>query len=629
MSPSSPRWPDGRAILYVAAICLAVLGLEFWREWTAREAAFEASGREAQNLAFSLRQQADDTFELARSTVSSIVGQIEAAGGSAAEMAGLQVVMDRRLGTDSPLQGLYVIDGNGRWVKTTAQNLPPGGFAELPEVFAAHARSDSKTLQFGAPVGIWSTDRLVITVSQRFNDDDGNFGGVVLATITADHFSRFYSGFDVGDHGAILLATTDGLVLSRAPYHADMIGRRISAGALSERLHSGTSGISHYISPLDGVPRIGGVHVSARFPVATVVALSEDEAVAGWAQAAVQRLPVLLILLFGIALLGVRLVDQVGRRLHSERNLRRRDAEFRLLAESASDLVELYGPTGRIYSSPALARITGYTSEELAGRSPESFIEKPDREAVLEAGRRLMSGQSEQETVAFRIRHKRGHQLWLESSLRVTPADDSGACGVVAVTRDVTERKQLEIRLSSMASADGLTGIANRRALDAALAREVAAASRDGTPISVLMVDADRFKRFNDDYGHLEGDSCLKAIAGIVAAAARRPRDLAARFGGEEMVLVLPGTTADDARALGVAICQDVQALDIPHARNQPWNTVTVSIGVGTLGAADAAEAFVPATLLQRADRCLYDAKAQGRNQCVAPPPVEAARLVS
>ncbi len=627
MASDLDRGLDVRAVLYVAAICVAVLGLEFWREWVARDVAMLAAGREAQNLAFSLRLNAEDTFAEAESVLGSVVSQIEANGGRAESMPGLQVILDRRLGMRSLLDGIHVIEHDGSVVRTTAQNRPPGG-PEVDDLLAEHATLAPTDTAFSFLTASSLGEAPLVGISRSYRTPQGERAGLVLATISTTHFSNFFTGVDVGAHGAILLVTNAGEVISRTPFDPTMIGRSIAASDLSAQLRAAGSGIVHYTSPLDGVQRIGGYYVSPQHPFAIVVALSEQEAVLGWAAAALQRLPVLLILLLGLGLLGMRLIDQVGKRLKSESALRLKNAEFRLLAESASDLIELYGPEGRIYSSPALERITGYTKEEIADEAPDFLVLEEDRLHLAEAGQRLVQGLSEQEHVEYRLTHKRGHVLWLETSMRVTPDDDSGARRVVAVTRDITERKQLEIRLSSMASVDSLTGLANRRALDAALAREIAAARRDASPLSVLMVDADRFKRFNDDYGHLEGDAALRAIAGILLSKARRPRDLAARYGGEEMLLLLPNTTVEQAQALGMQICQEVAALGIVHARNQPWNTVTVSIGVGSLDALDRSEQSDPLPLLQRADRCLYDAKAQGRNVCVAPLPKEAGRRV-
>ena len=143
------------------------------------------------------------------------------------------------------------------------------------------------------------------------------------------------------------------------------------------------------------------------------------------------------------------------------------------------------------------------------------------------------------------------------------------------------------------------------------------------------MIDADRFKRFNDDHGHLAGDTCLKSIASVVAMSARRPTDLAARYGGEEMALLLPDTDVEAARGIATELCRQVQALAIPHARNLPWRVTTISIGVAAIDPRDEDAVHDGSWLISTADLALYDAKGQGRNQSVvAPVNIRSPRLV-
>ncbi|MEE1924742.1 diguanylate cyclase [Pseudomonas sp. 148P] len=165
-------------------------------------------------------------------------------------------------------------------------------------------------------------------------------------------------------------------------------------------------------------------------------------------------------------------------------------------------------------------------------------------------------------------------------------------------------------QLEHLARHDALTGLANRRCFDQALAQESARARRSGAPLALLMIDIDHFKRFNDTYGHPAGDACLQHVARLFSACVRRPSDLLARYGGEELVAILPETDAAGATAIARAMIERLAQEPVAH-QGSPLARVTVSIGIAcaTDSAAEDGE-----TLLERADQALYVAKEAGRN---------------
>ena len=171
---------------------------------------------------------------------------------------------------------------------------------------------------------------------------------------------------------------------------------------------------------------------------------------------------------------------------------------------------------------------------------------------------------------------------------------------------------QANKELSSIAMKDALTQLANRRAFDAALTRELARARREGTSISLLMLDVDHFKKFNDNYGHPAGDVCLHRIASAIGTQVTRPTDLSARYGGEEFVVLLPGTSALGVAAVAERIRHAVASLEIAHAHSSE-GIVSVSIGGATI---DAGFVTAQATdLITAADTAMYEAKRAGRNR--------------
>lgn len=176
--------------------------------------------------------------------------------------------------------------------------------------------------------------------------------------------------------------------------------------------------------------------------------------------------------------------------------------------------------------------------------------------------------------------------------------------------KQLMEMNEVLRRLSDV---DGLTGLNNRRYLDAYLESEWRRAVREQTEFSLLMIDIDDFKLYNDNYGHLAGDEVLKSVAGIIQQSAQRPADVAARYGGEEFALVLPVTPPEGARRVAEQICTNVRQLAIPR-RGTKAVCVTVSIGGATL-TPSRGDSFGP--LLEVADEALYEAKRAGKNRAV------------
>jgi len=169
--------------------------------------------------------------------------------------------------------------------------------------------------------------------------------------------------------------------------------------------------------------------------------------------------------------------------------------------------------------------------------------------------------------------------------------------------------------LQRLTESDGLTGLANRRSFDAFMAREWAASSTHATTLSLLMIDVDYFKSYNDRLGHLAGDDALKSVAEAIRGCHGDPACLAARYGGEEFAVVLPGTSADEAMAVADRLVARVEAAALPHA-TPIGRSVTVSIGVASMRALPGS---TPDRLIAAADERLYQAKVQGRNRVVGP----------
>jgi diguanylate cyclase (GGDEF)-like protein len=183
----------------------------------------------------------------------------------------------------------------------------------------------------------------------------------------------------------------------------------------------------------------------------------------------------------------------------------------------------------------------------------------------------------------------------------------------IEVSKRTAALEQANQELHRLAMLDGLTRVANRRHFDEYLQQQWTLMTRLQQPLSLILVDVDEFKRYNDHYGHLAGDDCLKQMAQTISDAIMRPTDLVARYGGEEFAIVLPFTMLDGAKQVAKAIQVAISNLDLPHANSSVSDRLTISLGISCM--TPQTEFFLN-TLISTADKALYRAKKQGRN-CV------------
>ena len=300
-------------------------------------------------------------------------------------------------------------------------------------------------------------------------------------------------------------------------------------------------------------------------------------------------------------------------------NLKSSETLFRLLAEASNDVIVLTDLSGeRRYVSPAVIAILGWEPQELVGQTHLQIVH-PDDVDALEALMKTCREGEHADTLIYRCARKDGSYVWMEASMRLYHDETSWEpIGFVNVVRDVTARKTAEEELNrafrlveNLAMQDGLTGIANRRRFEEKMDEEWRRAMRDRSLLSVLMIDVDHFKLYNDLYGHVVGDSCLRQIAMATQRVIHRSSDLFARYGGEEFVVVLPNTDSNGALLVAEQIRRAVESLGLPHSGN-PNGLVTVSIGCATQ---TLAHDSVPTAPVDAADQALYQAKSAGRNR--------------
>jgi diguanylate cyclase (GGDEF)-like protein/PAS domain S-box-containing protein len=307
--------------------------------------------------------------------------------------------------------------------------------------------------------------------------------------------------------------------------------------------------------------------------------------------------------------------DQALREIEERK---RAEGQLRLAASvfaSTSEGIFVTDANGTILSvNPAFERITGYSAAEAVGNTPRMLKSgRHDQNFYAHIWSRILS----EGTWKGEVWDKRKNgEIYPQDMTVGAIRDENGFIRqFAAIISDITERKEMEEKLRFLSMRDGLTGLYNRRTLDEELANEWRRAVRAPAPFSMILLDIDYFKLFNDTYGHIEGDACLKGVAKTVGCSVRRTGDVTTRYGGEEFAVLLPMTPAVDAARIAETIRASVERQAIRHETSKVSSVVTVSIGVGTITPNHEISAD---TIVKLADTALYTAKAGGRNRVVS-----------
>jgi len=277
-----------------------------------------------------------------------------------------------------------------------------------------------------------------------------------------------------------------------------------------------------------------------------------------------------------------------------------------------------------IFVNPAFERLTGYTSEEIINRNCR-FLQNDDRDqpelqAVQQAIRK-----GEYCLATLRNYRKDGSMFWNELSISPIYDTEGSVTHFIGIQKDVTAQKLIQEQLQNrnqsleemkshferLALTDSLTGVYNRRFFDSQLEVQSRISRRNGQALTLMMVDVDHFKSFNDIYGHPAGDVALRRIAASLDQAFLRASDFVARYGGEEFVLLSTGMTQEQGAYWADMLCERVASLQIPHAASTTgYLTISIGFSVQLITADEGAGALVSA-----ADQALYIAKENGRNR--------------
>ena len=326
----------------------------------------------------------------------------------------------------------------------------------------------------------------------------------------------------------------------------------------------------------------------------------------------------------------VSVIHDITERKQSEEALMESEEKYRSILNASPDDITITDLEGRIIMvSPAAKKMFGYelNYDEFTSMRLVDFIVPEDVERAQSNILRMYQGGDPRPNEYRGVRKDRSiFDIEVNSGFILN--SNGQPTKMVFIVRDITERKlaeqqiqelfqQLEIEKNTAhfnSITDSLTRLANRRYFDEALKTEFYRLKRTGSTLSLIMLDVDHFKKFNDTYGHLAGDDCLRQIGTTLKRIVGRVPDIVARYGGEEFVVILPETENVGAETLAERIRNAVEALAIAHSASDISNYVTVSLGVVT---ADTSRLASPERIVALADEALYSAKKSGRNQLV------------
>jgi diguanylate cyclase (GGDEF)-like protein/PAS domain S-box-containing protein len=645
---------QGRLALIVTFAIFALLGADALSLAGSREQTLRDAEQETANLSRSLADQAHRIFQLMDSDLLGVRAAIEAAPfphPTAQTEAWIQRIMAARAAARPATYALMVLDASGHVLVGSRGDQVRGLDFSTSGLFAHHRDDPSRAAFIGRPLRDPLDGSWVLTVSRRINAADGGFAGVAVEEVPADFFRKLYASFDTGQDGVILLARSDAVLLARWPGRATDIGADLSASPLFKTyVGPGDRQNFEFMSLLDGTDRLASYTWVDDTPVLVMVGRAKQAVLENWRLTLWGHVLGLAVVLGMLLLLARQLAQKIAEEAAAQEQLITTNVQLARSEASTAravqwlKLAEQIAHVGHWYLDVADGNTLTWSDEvyRIFGLDQEMFT--PSLDLALA----FYLPEDSQAKAAALARCLQTCQPYEEFTRLVRPdgtirhiftrgepqQDHAGrAVAVFGVVMDMTVQKQAEAdlrhataraeaankaleaanaALETLAMQDSLTTLPNRRQFDRALDQEFRRAVRGHSSLALIMIDVDQFKQFNDLYGHQAGAACLRAIAQTLPPLLNRPGDIAARYGGEELAVLLPGNTACGARELAHRIAASVRDLGMVHA-GSPYGVVTISAGVEVF--APMREADRPADLVARADAALYAAKRSGRNR--------------
>lgn len=303
----------------------------------------------------------------------------------------------------------------------------------------------------------------------------------------------------------------------------------------------------------------------------------------------------------------------ITERMQAEEALFESEKRYRRLVELSPDLIVLHSIEKILYINPAgVNKLGALSPDDLTGKSLFDFVHQDQKEQILKRFKDSYECRKEQDPIALEVTLTGLDGRSIDFEIIVSPVQVLKTFALQIVGRDISKRKKVEKLLKELTVTDTLTGLSNRRKFFEHLNILWRQNIRNKIMLSLLMIDIDNFKTYNDTYGHPAGDACLKKVADVLSASTSRPGDIVARYGGEEFIAVLPGTDLEGAQHIAEVMRKGVMDRHIEHKESQAAPYVTISIGVAST---IPEKGLNYESLVSLADQALYKAKDEGKNR--------------
>jgi PAS domain S-box-containing protein len=370
-----------RMTAFIVVVCALLVGTDIWRSLAARQVQLKEMTSATTNLARAMAQHANDTIKESDTAIMGIVERVEHDGTNPVALERLRQLFLSRLNQLPQLNGLFVFDRTGQLIVSAEPGKLRSYNNADRDYFIFHRSHPDRGARVGVPLLSRTTGKWTVPVSRRISDANGNFAGVVVATIDIDFFLRFYSSLDIGNGGAAALILDNGRMVVRRPFESRFLGADASETVLFRAHKLAKSGTFLTKSSQDGVVRLNSFRSLQDYPLFVAAALSQQEILAGWWSDTLWHSAGVGALVIALALFGFRLIRLIGLRTAAEERLEASLEMTRAILDTAINPIITLDGGGVVRSlNPAGEKTFGYASHELVGQNirtlvPDNFVD--------------------------------------------------------------------------------------------------------------------------------------------------------------------------------------------------------------------------------------------------------------